>query len=55
MMFLAFLLLAAWVIALALKVTVGVVHLLVVAAVLVFAFSFVKNRVGPGRRRTTLP
>jgi len=43
-------LLAAWIVALAFKVTVGAIHLLLVAAVVLFVLGFFR-----GRRTATVP
>ena len=43
-------LLAAWIVSLAFKVTVGVIHLLLVAAVVLFVLGFLR-----GRRTATVP
>lgn len=51
LMFLAFLMLAVWAIALAFKVTFGLIHLLLVAAVVLFVVGLVRGRYG-GTRRT---
>jgi Flp pilus assembly protein TadB len=49
---LALLLLLAWLIGLAFKVTFWLIHLLLVAALVLFAVGFVRGRVGPRPRRT---
>ncbi len=41
---LGLILLAAWIVSLALKVTVGLIHLLLVAAVILFVIGFVRGR-----------
>jgi hypothetical protein len=41
---LASLLLLAWIVALAFKVTVGAIHLLVVAAIVLYVWGFVRGR-----------
>jgi uncharacterized protein DUF5670 len=41
---LASLLLLAWIVALAFKVTVGAIHLLVVAAIALYVWGFVRGR-----------
>lgn len=50
---LAGVLVVCWVIALAFKITFGLIHVLLVAALILFALHFVRSRVGPpgtGRR-----
>ncbi len=42
----ASILLVAWIISLALKVTTGIIHLLVVAAVILYIWGFVRGRRG---------
>jgi Family of unknown function (DUF5670) len=50
---LAFVLLAAWFIALAFKVTFGLIHLLLVGAVILFIAAFLRGAgMRPGGRRT---
>ena len=46
---LASILLLAWVVALAFKVTVGVIHLLLVAALVLYVYGFVRGRTGGTR------
>jgi hypothetical protein len=46
---LAGVLVVCWVIALAFKVTFGLIHVLLVAALILFALHFVRSRVGPPR------
>jgi Family of unknown function (DUF5670) len=41
---LASLLLLAWIVALAFKVTVGAIHLLVIAAIALYVYGFVRGR-----------
>ena len=43
---LASILLVAWIVSLALKVTTGIIHLLLVAAVILYIFGFVRGRRG---------
>jgi hypothetical protein len=40
----ASILLVAWIVSLALKVTTGVIHLLVVAAIILYIFGFIRGR-----------
>lgn len=46
---LAVLLLVAWVVVLALKITLGVVHLLLVAAIVLFVAGWLRHRAAAGR------
>jgi hypothetical protein len=48
---LATILLLVWIVALAFKVTAGFIHVLLIAALAVFLWSFLRGR----RQRTTVP
>jgi Family of unknown function (DUF5670) len=43
---LASILLVAWIVSLALKVTTGIIHVLLVAAIILYVFGFVRGRRG---------
>jgi hypothetical protein len=42
----ASILLIAWIVSLALKVTTGIIHILLVAAIILYIFGFVRGRRG---------